>query len=66
MTKVLTRRDWLRQSGVILGGTALVGPGVMASTTPTARRNRAPIRICLLYTSPSPRDQRGSRMAAWS
>ena len=45
MTKVLTRRDWLRQSGVILGGTALVGPGVMASTTPTARRNRAPIRM---------------------
>ena len=25
---------------------------------------RNPLRICLLYTSPSPRDQRGSRMAA--
>ena len=23
------------------------------------------IRVCLLYTSPSPRDQRGSRMAGW-
>ena len=23
------------------------------------------IQTCLLYTSPSPRDQRGSRMAGW-
>ena len=23
------------------------------------------LSICLLYTSPSPRDQRGSRLAAW-
>jgi len=45
MTKVLTRRDWLRRSGLMLGGTVLVGPGVMASPTPTARRNRAPIRM---------------------
>ena len=45
MTKVLTRRDWLRRSGLMLGGTALVGPGVMASSTPTARKNRAPIRM---------------------
>ena len=22
--------------------------------------------LCLLYTSPSPRDQRGSRLAAWA
>ena len=54
MTKVLTRRDWLRQSGVILGGTALVGPGVMASTTPTARRNRAPIRTVSYTHLPLP------------
>ena len=45
MTKVLTRRDWLRRSGLMLGGTALVGPGVMASSTPTARKIRAPIRM---------------------
>ena len=25
-----------------------------------------PVGICLLYTSPSPRDQRGSRMACWA
>ena len=24
--------------------------------------HRAPVVVCLLYTSPSPRDQRGSRM----
>ena len=30
-----------------------------ARTTP---RRPAPVKICLLYTSPSPRDQRGSRM----
>ena len=26
----------------------------------------APFNSCLLYTSPSPRDQRGSRMPAWA
>ena len=30
--------------------------------SPAARDSMAQILICLLYTSPSPRDQRGSRM----
>ena len=32
------------------------------SPTTTANKVREPGTICLLYTSPSPRDQRGSRM----
>ena len=28
----------------------------------TIEQNSDPLRSCLLYTSPSPRDQRGSRM----
>ena len=29
---------------------------------PSETKRRARLRACLLYTSPSPRDQRGSRM----
>ena len=55
---------WLREGqpswlGVI-GGLILILYGVIATlqTFPTFGR----VYACLLYTSPSPRDQRGSRM----
>ena len=43
---VLAVENWLKQQGIVLAGEAKV-------TQYTG---------CLLYTSPSPRDQRGSRM----
>ena len=36
------------------------GAGKLAAETVSGRRD--PVNYCLLYTSPSPRDQRGSRM----
>ena len=36
--------------------------GVLIETTGLAD----PAPVCLLYTSPSPRDQRGSRLPAWA
>ena len=38
------------------------GPTLGACLTETCTPENALLRVCLLYTSPSPRDQRGSRM----
>lgn len=45
MANVLTRRDWLRRSGLVLGGTALMGSRAVAAPTPARRRNGSPIRM---------------------
>ena len=47
--------DWRKRH---IGIATIATAGVSAA----ARRMRSRINICLLYTSPSPRDQRGSRM----
>ena len=53
-------------TGLLAGGTLLRvrGSGFMPSATAFVRFGsaRAVVARCLLYTSPSPRDQRGSRM----
>ena len=36
--------------------------GEVVMTQPTIGSNVEEVKCCLLYTSPSPRDQRGSRM----
>ena len=50
----------------IANGAQIDGRGTTCEVTLTAPRSmRAPVFVyydCLLYTSPSPRDQRGSRM----
>ena len=46
--------------GEITGQPKLVNDGLRINARSTARAEY--IRDCLLYTSPSPRDQRGSRM----
>ena len=45
MSEPLTRRDWLRRSGALLGGATLVGPGTLTAATPSPRRGRSPIRM---------------------
>ena len=51
------------ENPTILGDRAKVYQGPQTTDVPTPeRRSNTWIRACLLYTSPSPRDQRGSRM----
>ena len=47
-TKVIARWEWLEKVGLLIPGEEGYTPGIYND--------------CLLYTSPSPRDQRGSRM----
>ena len=44
------------------GNNIAAGEVVETTTTTAAPTTAAPTTTCLLYTSPSPRDQRGSRM----
>ena len=46
------------------GGIDVLNTETGESTTVRERETDGPFTICLLYTSPSPRDQRGSRMPA--
>ena len=41
----LTRRDWLRRSGMLLGGATLIGPSTITGASASQRRNRSPIRM---------------------
>ena len=56
-TKPLTNQSLLAPSQLAL----LAAIVLFAAITPTILMT-APAVACLLYTSPSPRDQRGSRM----
>ena len=61
----LNRREWLRAAGFAGLGltTALTGVGGFAAAAVAAIEGYpAPRNICLLYTSPSPRDRTRSRM----
>ena len=47
---------------ILLGIGAMVGTGIFTITGIGAANYAGPSLICLLYTSPSPRDMRRSRM----
>ena len=49
-------------SAAIVGGGAVVACYLLRRKRPGDPSARADRSVCLLYTSPSPRDQRGSRM----
>ena len=48
--------------GILFGRTSLWTCGQRYAPAPTHTPAPTPAHTCLLYTSPSPRDQRGSRM----
>ena len=65
-TPVTSRRGFLK-AGSALGLSLVVGfnsKGKLAYAATDVQNSSSlnPFVICLLYTSPSPRDQRGSRM----
>ena len=74
MNTLIKRRSFLKKAGAVSGSLALssaLSGNVYGQTTRGIEGSEAPeIDIdywidadgCLLYTSPSPRDQRGSRM----
>ena len=74
ITAVPTRRDWISLAvlsvglGVIVLDGTIVGVALPAIITDLklditqAQWVNSLYAVCLLYTSPSPRDQRGSRM----
>ena len=58
-------RAWEHRPVRLMGGalSLLTGAGLIAKAVPLAQEGRAATaRVCLLYTSPSPRDMRRSRM----
>ena len=73
-TQIIEKGDvkpWLYEYAGIVSPTQKISAGVVGmgvnvtSPEPDAVVRKMPVLIsCLLYTSPSPRDQRGSRMAA--
>ena len=40
----------------------IIRPMITEKSTLASEQNKMSFEVCLLYTSPSPRDQRGSRM----
>ena len=57
-------RGGLPVAGVVLNDSRIFDddPSIESNREEIASRALAPVLTCLLYTSPSPRDQRGSRM----
>ena len=53
------RGQWLALAGF---GALLLAPAFLLMPFPQSDQIEESVNICLLYTSPSPRDQRGSRM----
>ena len=64
------RRVWRNAEEIVMGDTLTLDREVLRAAVvfhdlvnlPKDAPNRAQASHCLLYTSPSPRDQRGSRM----
>ena len=63
-------RKWKQNATIGISfavGLAIFVFGLLFSMFPRSASEEAVMTlICLLYTSPSPRDQRGSRMASWA
>ena len=56
---ILSRRKWLVFLGIITG---MALGALYHAQADTIYKSEAAVKICLLYTSPSPRDRKKSRM----
>ena len=65
-TAVANLVDVIRQAGLGFANDkwqiVASSPKIAEAIAVKARKLYVPLKVCLLYTSPSPRDQRGSRM----